>query len=255
MDLTRQPFTLSGLREAYRSGITPAEVVAEVHARIATVDDPALFIHLVPLDDTLVAVAALGEPGPDRPLWGMPFVIKDNIDAKGLPTTAACPAFAYSAEADAFAVDRLRAAGAILIGKTNLDQFATGLVGVRSPYGVPRNALDPALVPGGSSSGSAVAVAHGIVPFSLGTDTAGSGGGIKLTIKDVAKSFGGVRAVTDVSADIQEGEIFAIIGPNGAGKTTLLRALLGLVEPNAGTLRRRDGARARAARARARPPG
>lgn len=175
MDLTRQPFTLSGLREAYRSGITPAEVVAEVHARIATVDDPALFIHLVPLDDTLAAVAALGEPGPDRPLWGMPFVIKDNIDAKGLPTTAACPAFAYSAEADAFAVDRLRAAGAILIGKTNLDQFATGLVGVRSPYGVPRNALDPALVPGGSSSGSAVAVAHGIVPFSLGTDTAGSG--------------------------------------------------------------------------------
>ena len=92
-----------------------------------------------------------------------------------MPTTAACPGFAYTAKADATGVARLRAAGAIPIGKTNLDQFATGLVGVRSPYGVPRNAFDPKLIPGGSSSGSAVAVAAGLVPFSLGTDTAGSG--------------------------------------------------------------------------------
>ena len=105
----------------------------------------------------------------------MPFAVKDNIDVAGLPTTAACPAFAYTPKASAAAVARLLAAGAMLIGKTNLDQFATGLVGVRTPYPVPRNAIDPAIVPGGSSSGSAVAVARGLVPFALGTDTAGSG--------------------------------------------------------------------------------
>jgi allophanate hydrolase len=105
----------------------------------------------------------------------VPFAVKDNIDVAGLPTTAACPAFSYKPGHDATAVARLRAAGAIIIGKTNLDQFATGLVGVRSPYGVPRNTFDPELVPGGSSSGSATSVAAGLVPFSLGTDTAGSG--------------------------------------------------------------------------------
>ena len=120
-------------------------------------------------------VENLGTFDPEKPLWGIPFAIKDNIDAAGMPTTAACPAFEYLAADDAFVVKRLIEAGAILIGKTNLDQFATGLVGVRSPYGVPRNALDPEIVPGGSSSGSAVAVAHGLVSFTLGTDTAGSG--------------------------------------------------------------------------------
>ena len=119
---------------------------------------------------TLTAAGADG-----RPLYGIPVAIKDNIDAEGMPTTAACPAFAYKPAKDATAVARLRRAGAIVIGKTNLDQFATGLVGVRSPYGIPRNAFDPALIPGGSSSGSAVAVAAGLVPLALGTDTAGSG--------------------------------------------------------------------------------
>lgn len=105
----------------------------------------------------------------------MPFAIKDNIDAAGRPTTAACPAYAYEASEDAFVVKQLLAAGALLISKTNLDQFTTGLVGVRTPYGAPNNAIDPKIVPRGSSGGSGVAVAHGIVSFALGTDTAGSG--------------------------------------------------------------------------------
>ena len=104
----------------------------------------------------------------------MPVAVKDNIDALGLPTTAACPAFSYTPTHDSTAVARLRAAGAIIIGKTNLDQFATGLVGVRSPYGIPNNPIRDDLIPGGSSSGSAVAVGAGLVPLSLGTDTAGS---------------------------------------------------------------------------------
>ena len=128
------------------------------------VGDPGIFLHLIARDAALAAVAGLGPFDPAaKPLWGIPFAVKDNIDAAGAPTTAACPAFAYTAERDAFVVERLRRAGAILIGKTNLDQFATGLVGLRTPYPAPKNALDPEIVPGGSSSGSAVAVAQGIV--------------------------------------------------------------------------------------------
>ena len=110
-----------------------------------------------------------------RPLFGVPFVVKDNIDVAHLPTTAGCPGYEYIAATDATLVALLRAAGAVVVGKTNLDQFATGLVGTRSPYGSPLNTLDSDLVPGGSSSGSAVAVALGLVPFAIGTDTAGSG--------------------------------------------------------------------------------
>ena len=138
--------------------------------------DPALWIFR--LDDaTIMARAAeLEAEGPrGRALWGRSFAVKDNIDVAGIPTTAACPGFSYVPEQSAFAVQRLLDAGALLIGKTNLDQFATGLVGVRSPYGTPRNVFSPAHVPGGSSSGSGVAVAAGIVDFSVGTDTAGSG--------------------------------------------------------------------------------
>ena len=105
--------------------------------------------------------------------YGVPVAVKDNIDAQGMPTTAACPAFSYMPAQDSTAVARLRAAGAIIIGKTNLDQFATGLVGVRSPYGIPVNPVRADLIPGGSSSGSAVAVSAGLVPLALGTDTAG----------------------------------------------------------------------------------
>ncbi len=138
--------------------------------------DPALWITRLPDAAVLERARVLTDEGQrNRPLWGMPFAVKDNLDVAGLPTTAGCPGYAYHPAETAPAVQRLLDAGAVLLGKTNLDQFATGLVGVRSPYGTPRNAFDPARVPGGSSSGSAVAVAAGIVPFALGTDTAGSG--------------------------------------------------------------------------------
>ena len=138
--------------------------------------DPAIWITRLDDDAVLARAAALAAEGPrGRALWGVPFAVKDNIDVAGLPTTAACPGFAYQAAETAPVVQRMLDAGAILVGKTNLDQFATGLVGVRSPYGVPRNVFDAAHVPGGSSSGSGCAVAAGIVPVALGTDTAGSG--------------------------------------------------------------------------------
>ncbi|MBU1304588.1 MAG: allophanate hydrolase, partial [Alphaproteobacteria bacterium] len=173
--MTAIALTIPSLRAAYAGGLSPRDIVEQVYARIAAVDDPAIFIHLLDKAEVLAAAEGLGNYDPALPLWGVPYVIKDNIDAAGKPTTAACPAFEYVAKEDAFVVARLRAAGALLIGKTNLDQFATGLVGVRSPYGVPRNSIDPAIVPGGSSGGSGVAVGHGLVTFSLGTDTAGSG--------------------------------------------------------------------------------
>jgi allophanate hydrolase len=169
--------TVAEILAAYRSGAaTPAAIVARSYARIRAIDDPAIFITLRPEEDVAAEALALMRRGDTSlPLYGIPVAVKDNIDVGGLPTTAACPAYLYWAKRDAFAVARLRAAGALILGKTNLDQFATGLVGVRSPYGVPRNALDPKLVPGGSSSGSAVVVSTGIVPLALGTDTAGSG--------------------------------------------------------------------------------
>ena len=162
---------------AHRAGqATPVETLARTYARIRAHNDPAVFITLRDEADALAEARALAANGATHlPLYGVPVAVKDNIDVAGLPTTAACPAFSYNPAHDATAVARLRAAGAIVIGKTNLDQFATGLVGVRSPYGVPRNTFDAELVPGGSSSGSAVAVAAGLVPLSLGTDTAGSG--------------------------------------------------------------------------------
>jgi allophanate hydrolase len=161
---------------AHRAGKAPADTIRETYARIEAHADPALFIALKPESEAIADGERLAQAGPEgKPLYGVPFAVKDNIDVAGLPTTAACPAFAYRPERSAFVVQRLVAAGAIPIGKTNLDQFATGLVGVRSPYGIPRNALRAGLIPGGSSSGSAAAVGAGLVPFALGTDTAGSG--------------------------------------------------------------------------------
>lgn len=169
--------TAAEITHLHRAGRrAPEDTVAQSFERIRAFGDPALFISLREEAEVRAEARALAGRGPaELPLYGVPVAVKDNIDVAGLPTTAACPAFAYQPAADATVVARLREAGAIVIGKTNLDQFATGLVGVRSPYGVPRNPLNPQLVPGGSSSGSATAVAAGLVPLALGTDTAGSG--------------------------------------------------------------------------------
>jgi allophanate hydrolase len=141
-----------------------------------TTADPAIWITRLIEADILAQGRALEAEGPrGRPLWGLTVVVKDNIDVAGLPTTAACPDYARTPEQSAPAVRRLLDAGALLLGKTNMDQFATGLVGTRSPYGTPRNAFSAMHVPGGSSSGSGVAVAAGIADIALGTDTAGSG--------------------------------------------------------------------------------
>jgi allophanate hydrolase len=154
------------------------------------------------LERARVLDACTSAERPALPLFGVPFGVKDNIDVAGMPTTAACPAFAYTPERSATVVERLEAAGAVVFGKTNLDQFATGLVGVRSPYGVPRNPFDPRYIPGGSSSGSAVAVARDLVAFALGTDTAGSGrvpAGFTSTI-GLKPTFGAISAAGVVPA-------------------------------------------------------
>ena len=156
-------------------GVDPVARVRRAFARIAALEDPAVIISLVDADTALARAAALSADDSGA-LFGMPVLVKDNIAVQGIPTGAGCPAFGGEpAPRSAAVVDRLERAGAIVIGTTNMDQFATGLVGTRSPYGTPRNPSAPAHIPGGSSSGSAVAVAHGLVPVALGTDTAGSG--------------------------------------------------------------------------------
>jgi allophanate hydrolase len=169
--------TVAEILDAYRSGAaSPADIVARSFARIRAHDDPAIFIALRAEADVLADARALQQAGDKMlPLYGIPVSIKDNIDVKGLPTTAACPAYSYRPQNDATCVAKLREAGAIVLGKTNLDQFATGLVGVRTPYGIAHNLFDAKLIPGGSSTGSALAVGAGLTPLSLGTDTAGSG--------------------------------------------------------------------------------
>ncbi len=169
--------TIEGLLDGYRAGRhTVREVIADALAEIRRADSRNVWITV--LDDATLEPYLAGLEGIDPaalPLYGVPFALKDNIDLSGVPTTAGCPEYAYVPESSAFAVQRLIDAGAVPLGKTNLDQFATGLVGARSPYGACRNAFNPEYVSGGSSSGSAVAVALGQVGFALGTDTAGSG--------------------------------------------------------------------------------
>jgi allophanate hydrolase len=173
-DMPGSTLRIGALSKLYRSNaLKPADLIADVYARIAGQGEDHVWIHLVPEHDALERARAVSDLS--LPLYGIPFAVKDNMDAGGMPTTAACPAFRYEAARTATVVERLTHAGAILIGKTNMDQFATGLVGTRSPFGVPRNPFASTYIPGGSSSGSAVAVASGLVSFALGTDTAGSG--------------------------------------------------------------------------------
>jgi allophanate hydrolase len=181
--MTTPSLAIASLRGGFlRGGLSAAELLDRVLADIAEWDDPALWICRTSKRSVRARARALdAEAAADpaaiagMPLFGIPFAVKDNIAVAGMPTTAGCPAFAYTPTATAPVVARLLAAGAVLLGKTNLDQFATGLAGARSPYGVPRNPFDARFIPGGSSSGSAVAVAAGLVSFALGTDTAGSG--------------------------------------------------------------------------------
>ena len=175
--LTLDALTLPALRAAYRVGTTtPAEVMARLLEHADTDPEHHLWVTRLTRGQIQVYLDALAQRSLDElPLYGIPFVIKDNIDLAGIPTTAGCPQFAYVPQRSATVVQRLLDAGAIPLGKTNLDQFATGLVGTRSPYGACRNSIDGDYVSGGSSAGSAVAVARGLASFSLGTDTAGSG--------------------------------------------------------------------------------
>ena len=174
--IEKLPFFFESLRSAYQKGLDPIELIEEVYRRITRVNDPGIFINLREKEEVKHEAAKLSEKKVlNKSLWGIPFVIKDNIDVNGIPTTAACPAFAYTPKKDSFVVNKILTAGALLIGKTNLDQFATGLVGTRTPYTPPKNTFNKEIIPGGSSSGSAVAVAQGLASFALGTDTAGSG--------------------------------------------------------------------------------
>lgn len=182
--MTNMPLTIADWRAAYAAGADPAVMLAGLRERLSAQGAP-VYLHVADgqaLAGQLQRLQAQAADHPDRaallaahPLWGVPFAAKDNIDIAGAPTTAACPAFARTAVRHAGVVQRLLDAGAVWLAKTNLDQFATGLVGTRSPYGAPSSAWSAAHVSGGSSSGSAVAVARGELPFALGTDTAGSG--------------------------------------------------------------------------------
>jgi allophanate hydrolase len=168
---------ISHLRSLYLSGaLTPTSLVALLDAEIGNDNASHIWIRRLQKDEMLVYAQQLEGKNPaDFPLYGIPFAIKDNIDLAGIPTTAACPEYAYTPDKSATVVQKLIDAGAIPVGKTNLDQFATGLVGTRSPYGAVNNSFDPDYISGGSSAGSAVSVAFSMASFSLGTDTAGSG--------------------------------------------------------------------------------
>ena len=169
--------TISSLRRQYAAGeLSPQAVVEAIVAELLARGDDGIWIYQLPEEDLRSRALALEkDTSKDFPLWGIPFSVKDCIDVAGLPTSSGCPEFVYTATHTNPAVQNLLDAGAILIGKTNLDQFATGLVGIRTGYTVPHNAFSKDHIPGGSSSGSALSVAVGLVSFSLGTDTGGSG--------------------------------------------------------------------------------
>ncbi len=209
------------LHAAYEArSLSPVDVVSEVFARIEASGPDNVWISRVDRDEAIADARALEtlprERWSEMPLFGLPFAVKDCIDVAGVATTCACPEFGGVAERSASAVERLVQAGALYIGKTNLDQFATGLVGTRSPYGTPRNPFNPAYIPGGSSSGSAVAVSSGLVSFALGTDTGGSGRvpasytntvGLKPTVGSISP-----RGLVNACRTIDTISIYALTG-------------------------------------------
>jgi allophanate hydrolase len=228
---------IDALLQDYRNGHrTPADVVGDVLASIAAYADKAVWISLFSPDQLLSRAAALqADPAAlQLPLYGIPFAVKDNIDVLGLPTTAACPDFAYDPPANAAVVQKLLDAGAMVIGKTNLDQFATGLVGTRSPYGAPRCVFDDAYVSGGSSSGSAVSVAAGLVAFALGTDTAGSGR-VPAGFNNIVglKPTKGLVTGTGVVPACRSLDCVSIFAPTAADALAVLRVMEGMDERDA----------------------
>ena len=221
---------ISQIHAAYHAGtLTPVQLITALLERIAAFPDKAVFISRPSEAEILAQAAALSLDDLNRlPLFGIPFVVKDNIDVAGLPTTASCPEFAFTPAKDAVAVTRLRAAGAILLGKANLDQFATGLNGTRSPHGAPRCVFNAEYISGGSSSGSAVSVGAGLAAFSLGTDTAGSGrvpAGINNII-GLKPTIGRIPA-TGVLPACQSLDCISIFANSAADALTVLRAAEG----------------------------
>ena len=171
-----EKLTIKWIKDNYSSGdLTPSALIEEIIKRADATKEKNIWIIPPSLD--FIKPFAENLPKEKVPLWGIPFAVKDNIDIAGIPTTAACPAYAYTPDKNAAVINKLLAAGAIPVGKTNMEQFASGMSGIRTPYGEVHNAYQPELISGGSSSGSAVSVAAGLVPFALGSDTGGSGRG------------------------------------------------------------------------------
>ncbi|WP_100444431.1 allophanate hydrolase [Glycomyces xiaoerkulensis] len=212
------------------------ERVGAAYARIAELDRPEAWITLRDQAEVLAEAERVAAAGEDLPLAGRLYCVKDNIDVAGLPTTAGCPAFAYRPDRDATAVARLREAGAVCLGKTNLDQFATGLVGTRSPYGAVRGTADPELIAGGSSSGSAAMVALGVTDFALGTDTAGSGRvpAALNGIVGIKASLGLVPADGVVPACFSY-DCVTVFAPDLAGAVEAMRVMTGPTEADPGS--------------------
>jgi allophanate hydrolase len=217
---------IASLREHYRrADFTPGELIDALLDEIHGAGDNPVWITVLDRERLRSMAAGLDAHDPAAlPLYGVPFAVKDNIDLAGVPTTAACPAYAYIPRTSAPVVERLMAAGAIPLGKTNLDQFATGLVGTRSPYGAVRNSFDPAYIAGGSSSGSAVAVALGQASFALGTDTAGSGR-VPAAFNNLVgvKPTRGVVSTRGVVPACRSLDCVSLFALNGDDADTLLR--------------------------------
>ena len=224
------------LQAQYREGsLTPAQLVKQLDAEIGEANSHNIWIRRLTLDEMLVYAKNLeGKEPASLPLYGIPFAIKDNIDLAGVPTTAACPDFAFTPEKSATVVQKLIDAGAIPVGKTNLDQFATGLVGTRSPYGACKNSINPDYISGGSSAGSAVSVALNMASFSLGTDTAGSGR-IPAAFNNLVgvKPSLGLLSTTGVLPACRTLDCVSIFAKNVADAEIVLQVMQGFDETDA----------------------